>query len=155
MTRTRATRRRLVLALTAGALTAGALPGARAAESAPPAQAATAALGDTLRALTLEDQHRRAATLPGTARWPLFAPDKAAADIAVTGTGGPALMPRHVAPQRMLEGVIKAGAKVEVCTLCRPNSRHRASDPIQGVAPATPVDVAAHLFKPGVRPLPF
>ena len=64
------------------ALIAGALPGAHAADSARPAQAAALAPGDTLRALTLEDQHGRAVTLPGTARWLLFASDKAAADLA-------------------------------------------------------------------------
>ena len=79
----------------------------------------------------------------------------AAGDIAVTSKGGPALKPRNVTPQQMLEGVIKAGAKVEVCALYLPNSGHQASDLIPGIAPAKPADVAAHLLKPGVRTLAF
>jgi NADPH-dependent ferric siderophore reductase len=46
------------------------------------ADAATLSIGDTLPALTLEDQHGQPVLAPGAARWLLFAPDKPAADLA-------------------------------------------------------------------------
>lgn len=79
----------------------------------------------------------------------------AAADIALTGQAMPTLKPRNVTPQQMLQGVIKAGAKVEVCALYLPNSGKQASDLIAGVTPAKPAEVAAHLLKPGVNTLAF
>ena len=79
----------------------------------------------------------------------------AAGDIALTGQSMPTLKPRNVTPQQMLLGVIKAGAKVEVCALYLPNSGKQASDLIPGVSPAKPADVAAHLLKPGVNTLAF
>jgi sulfur relay (sulfurtransferase) complex TusBCD TusD component (DsrE family) len=79
----------------------------------------------------------------------------AAADIAVTGQAMPTLKPRNVTPQQMLQGLIKGGAKVEVCALYLPNSGKQASDLIAGVTPAKPADVAAHLLKPGVQTLAF
>lgn len=79
----------------------------------------------------------------------------AAGDIAVTGKEMPALKPRNVTPQQMLQGLIKAGAKVEVCALYLPNTGHQAADLVAGVTPAKPADVAAHLLKPGVRTLAF
>ena len=79
----------------------------------------------------------------------------AAADIAVTGKEMPTLKPRNVTPQQMLQGLIKAGAQVEVCALYLPNSGRQATDLIQGVTPAKPADVATHLLKPGVHTLAF
>lgn len=79
----------------------------------------------------------------------------AAADIALTGKEMPSLKPRNVTPQQMLQGLIKGGAKVEVCALYLPNSGKQASDLIAGVMPAKPADVAAHLLKPGVSTLAF
>lgn len=79
----------------------------------------------------------------------------AAADIALVGKEMPTLKPRNVTPQQRLQGVIKAGAKVEVCALYLPNSGKQASDLIPGVTPAKPADVAAHLLKPGVNTLAF
>lgn len=79
----------------------------------------------------------------------------AAGDIALAGKEMPALKPRNVTPQQMLQGVIKAGAKVEVCALYLPNSGKQASDLIAGVTPAKPAEVAAHLLKPGVSTLAF
>lgn len=78
-----------------------------------------------------------------------------AGDIALTGKEMPALRPRNVTPQQMLQGVIKAGAKVEVCALYLPNTGRQASDLIAGVTPAKPAEVAAHLLKPGVNTLAF
>ena len=79
----------------------------------------------------------------------------AAGDIAVTGKEMPALKPRNVTPQQMLQGLLKAGAKVEVCALYLPNTGHQPSDLVAGVTPAKPADVAAYLLKPGVRTLAF
>lgn len=79
----------------------------------------------------------------------------AAADIAVTGQAMPALKPRNVTPQQMLQGLVKNGAKVEVCALYLPNSGKQPSDLITGVTPAKPAEVAAHLLKPGVKTLAF
>ncbi len=79
----------------------------------------------------------------------------AAGDIALMGKDMPTLKPRNVTPQQMLQGVIKAGAKVEVCALYLPNTGKQASDLIPGVTPAKPADVAAHLLKPGVNTLAF
>lgn len=79
----------------------------------------------------------------------------AAANIALVGQEMPTLKPRNVTPQQMLQGVIKAGAKVEVCALYLPNSGKQAGDLIAGVTPAKPAEVAAHLLKPGVNTLSF
>ena len=79
----------------------------------------------------------------------------AAGDIALTGHTMPTLKPRNVTPQQMLQGVIKAGAKVEVCALYLPNTGKQASDLIDGVTAAKPAEVAAHLLKPGVQTLAF
>lgn len=78
-----------------------------------------------------------------------------AGDIAVVGQELPKLKPRDVTPQQMLQGVIKAGAKVEVCALYLPNTGRKPSDLIEGVTPAKPADVAAHLLKPSVNTLAF
>jgi hypothetical protein len=79
----------------------------------------------------------------------------AAGDIAVAGQTMPTLKPRNVTPQQMLQGLIKAGAKVEVCALYLPNTGRQATDLLTGVTAAKPADVAAHLLKPGVRTLAF
>ena len=79
----------------------------------------------------------------------------AAGDIAVTGRESPALKPRNVSPQQMLQGLIKAGVQVEVCALYLPNTGRQAADLLPGVTPAKPADVAAYLLKPGVQALSF
>jgi hypothetical protein len=79
----------------------------------------------------------------------------AAGDIALVGKEMPTLEPRKLTPQQMLQGVIKAGAKVEVCALYLPNTGKQASDLIAGVTAAKPAEVAAHLLKPGVNTLAF
>ncbi|MDO9202957.1 MAG: hypothetical protein Q8K34_12555 [Hydrogenophaga sp.] len=78
-----------------------------------------------------------------------------AGDIAVVGQELPKLKPRDVTTQQMLQGVIKAGAKVEVCALYLPNTGRKPTDLMDGVTPAKPADVAAHLLKPGVNTLAF
>ena len=78
-----------------------------------------------------------------------------AGDIAVTGAELPKLKPRDVTTQQMLQGVIKAGAKVEVCALYLPNTGKQPSDLLPGVSPAKPAEVATHLLKPTVKTLAF
>lgn len=65
------------------------------------------------------------------------------------------LKPIKATPQQMLQGVIKAGAKVEVCALYLPNTGKQSTDLLTGVTPAKPAEVAAHLLKPGVKTLAF
>jgi hypothetical protein len=79
----------------------------------------------------------------------------AGGDIAVTGKDMPSLKPRNVTAQQMLQGLIKAGAKVEVCALYLPNTGRQLADLIAGVTPAKPADVAAYLLKPDVKTLAF
>jgi sulfur relay (sulfurtransferase) complex TusBCD TusD component (DsrE family) len=79
----------------------------------------------------------------------------AAGDIALAGKEGAALKPRNVTPQQMLQGLIKGGAKVEVCALYLPNTGKQPGDLIAGVTPAKPADVAAHVLKADVKTLGF
>lgn len=79
----------------------------------------------------------------------------AAGDIALIDKELPKLKPRDVTPQQMLQGLIKAGAQVEVCALYLPNTGKQASDLIPGVTAAKPADVAAHLLKSNVSTLAF
>lgn len=79
----------------------------------------------------------------------------AAGDIALAGQQMPTLKPRDVTPQQMLQGLIKGGARVEVCALYLPNTGRKPGDLIEGVTPAKPADVATHLLKPGVQTLAF
>jgi sulfur relay (sulfurtransferase) complex TusBCD TusD component (DsrE family) len=78
-----------------------------------------------------------------------------AAGIAVQGQQMPTLKPRDVTPQQMLQGVLKAGAKVEVCALFLPNTGLKPEALIPGVTPAKPADVAAYMLKPDVKMLAF
>lgn len=79
----------------------------------------------------------------------------AGGDIAVAGKEMPALKPKNVTPQQMLQGLIKAGATVEVCALYLPNTGRQASDLIPGVTVGKPADVMAYLLKPDVKTLAF
>lgn len=79
----------------------------------------------------------------------------AGGDIAVVGKETPALKPKNVTVQQMLQGLMKAGAKVEVCALYLPNTGRQATDLLSGVTPAKPADVAAYLLKPEVQTLAF
>ena len=79
----------------------------------------------------------------------------AGGDIAVVGKDMPALKPKNVTAQQMLQGLMKAGAKVEVCALYLPNTGRQASDLIPGVTAGKPADVASYFLKPGVTTLAF
>ena len=58
--------------------------------------------------------------------------------LAVKGKEGVVLKPRNVTPNQMLLGLMKGGAKVEVCALFLPNSDLKPTDLIEGVAVAKP-----------------
>ncbi len=79
----------------------------------------------------------------------------AGGDIAVIGKAMPSLKPRNVTTQQMLQGLIKSGAKVEVCALYLPNAGRQASDLLDGVTAAIPADVIAYLLKSEVKTLAF
>jgi len=79
----------------------------------------------------------------------------AGGDIALIGKETPALKPRNITVQQMLQGLLKAGAKVEVCALYLPNTGRQPTDLISGVTPAKPADVAAYLLRPEVQTLAF
>ena len=83
----------------------------------------------------------------------------AAGDIALANQDSSkapvSLKPRNVTPHQMLQGLIKGGAKVEVCALYLPNTGKQPTDLLAGVMAAKPADVAAHLLKPGVKTLAF
>lgn len=79
----------------------------------------------------------------------------AGADMAVVGKETPSLKPKNVTVQQMLQGLITAGAKVEVCALYLPNTGRQQADLIPGVTPAKPADVAAYVLKPEVKTLAF
>jgi predicted peroxiredoxin len=79
----------------------------------------------------------------------------AGGDIALIGKPGATLKPRNVTPQQMVQGLMKNGAKVEVCALYLPNSGNKPSDLIDGVTAAKPSDVTAFILKPNVRTLSF
>lgn len=75
--------------------------------------------------------------------------------LAVKGKESAVLKPRNVTPNQMLQGLMKAGAKVEVCALFLPNSDLKPSDLIDGVAVAKPADIAAYLMQGNVKTLTY
>lgn len=75
--------------------------------------------------------------------------------LAVKGKEGTVLKPRNVTPNQMLQGLMKAGAKVEVCALFLPNSGLQPADLIEGVGVAKPGDVAAHMLQGNVKNLTY
>jgi len=79
----------------------------------------------------------------------------AGGDIALVGKELPTLKPKNVTTQQMLQSLMKAGARVEVCALYLPNTGHQPTDLIPGVSPAKPADVASYLLKPDVQTLAF
>jgi len=75
--------------------------------------------------------------------------------LAVKNKESTLLKPRNVTPKDMLQGLLKAGAKIEVCALFLPNSDWKPADLMEGISVAKPGDVAAHLLKPNVKALSY
>ena len=93
-----------------------------------------------------------------------MAEQKAAVRILLCGPAGQlalktyepaALKPRNVTPKQMMQGLVKAGATVEVCALFLPNADRTPADLIDGVSVAKPPEVAAHMLKPSVKAFAF
>ena len=79
----------------------------------------------------------------------------AAGDIAGAGQDMPRLKPKDVTPQQMLQGLIKSGAKVEVCALYLPNTGKKPEDLKDGIKPAKPADMGAALLEPTRKVIGF
>ncbi|BAO28101.1 DsrE family protein [Sulfuritalea hydrogenivorans] len=75
--------------------------------------------------------------------------------LAVKDRESAMLKPANKSPKEMLQGLMKAGAKVEVCALFLPNSDLKPTDLIEGIGVAKPADVAAYMLQPNVRTLNY
>ncbi len=77
-------------------------------------------------------------------------------DLAFSGYDGPTLKPSAQTPQQMLQAVIKAGAKVELCPIYLANSGGRTeAEMIPGVTVTSPAVVGDFMDQPGVRYFAF
>ncbi len=65
------------------------------------------------------------------------------------------LKPMNKSPKELLQGLMKAGAKVEVCALFLPNADLKPTDLIDGIGVAKPTDVAEYFLKPSVKTLSY
>lgn len=75
--------------------------------------------------------------------------------LAVKDKESPALKPSGKSPKEMLQGLMKAGAKVEVCALFLPNADLKPTDLVEGIAVAKPADVAGYFLQANVKTLSF
>jgi len=75
--------------------------------------------------------------------------------LAVKGKESTALKPSNMTPKDMLQGLVKAGIKVEVCALFLPNSDWKAADLIEGIGVAKPADIAEYVLQANVKTLTF
>ncbi|MDP2822128.1 MAG: DsrE family protein [Sulfuritalea sp.] len=71
--------------------------------------------------------------------------------LAVKDKESATLKPSNKSPKEMLQGLMKAGAKVEVCALFLPNSDLKPADLIEGIGVAKPADVTAYILQPNVK----
>ncbi|WP_321469973.1 hypothetical protein [Halarcobacter sp.] len=69
-----------------------------------------------------------------------------AGDLAVKGKESPLLKPKNKSPKMLLQGLIKSGAKVEVCPLFLPNANLDKSVLLDGITVANPQNVAKQLL---------
>ena len=75
--------------------------------------------------------------------------------LAVKDKESATLKPVNKTPKEMLQGLMKAGAKVEVCALFLPNSDLKPTDLVEGVGVAKPADVAAYMLQQNVKTLNY
>ncbi len=75
--------------------------------------------------------------------------------LAVKGKEGGVLKPRNVTPNQMLQGLMKGGAKVEVCALFLPNSDLKLTDLLEGISVAKPSEIASYMLQANVKALTF
>lgn len=78
-----------------------------------------------------------------------------AGDLAVKGIESPKLKPQDKSPKMMLEGLIKQGAKVQVCPLYLPNAQKTEADLIDGITIAKPAEVANSLLNKDYQNLSY
>ncbi len=71
------------------------------------------------------------------------------------GGPGPALRPSGATPKQMLEGLVKAGARTEVCALYLPNAGVGPEALVEGIRPAQPPEVARRMLDRATTVLPF
>lgn len=69
-----------------------------------------------------------------------------AGDLALKDYNGQSIKPMNKTPQMMLKGIMKKGAKVEICPLYLPNANKDESALIEGISVAKPPKVAAQLL---------
>lgn len=75
--------------------------------------------------------------------------------LAVKGKEGSVLKPRNVTPNQMLLGLMKGGAKVDVCALFLPNSDLKPTDLIEGIGVAKPAEIASLMLQGHVKTLTY
>jgi predicted peroxiredoxin len=75
--------------------------------------------------------------------------------LAVKDKESAILKPVNKSPKEMLQGLMKSGAKVEVCALFLPNSELKPTELIEGIGVAKPADVAAYLLQANVKTLSY
>ena len=75
--------------------------------------------------------------------------------LAVKDKEFPTLKPSGKSPKEMLQGLMKAGARVEVCALFLPNADLKPTDLIEGIAVAKPADIATYVLQANVKTLSF
>lgn len=81
-----------------------------------------------------------------------------AADLARREPPGPAaapLRPMNATPAQMLQNLVQAGVRTEVCALYLPNAGVGPEALIEGVRPAAPPDMARRMLVAATRVLPF
>lgn len=82
----------------------------------------------------------------------------AAADLTRREPPGPAatpLRPMNATPKQMLEGIVRAGVRTEVCALYLPNAGVGPDALIEGVRPAQPPEMARRMTDRATTVLPF
>ncbi len=75
--------------------------------------------------------------------------------LAVKDKESAVLKPMNKSPKELLQGLMKAGAKVEVCALFLPNADLKPTDLIEGIGVAKPAEVAAYFLQPSVKTLSY
>ena len=71
------------------------------------------------------------------------------------GGPGQALRPSGATPKQMLEGLVKAGVRTEVCALYLPNAGVGPEALVEGIRPAQPPEVARRMLDRATTVLPF
>ncbi len=75
--------------------------------------------------------------------------------LAVKDKESAVLKPMNKSPKELLQGLMKAGAKVEVCALFLPNSDLKPADLVEGIGVAKPAEVAAYFLQPNIKTLSY